>query len=49
MKEYVISYTHVLGDAALRCYSWEVAGILRNLVHLALNGHEFSNVTITKI
>jgi hypothetical protein len=47
--DYVISYHHVLGDAALRCAKWEVAGILRNMVHMALQGHEFSNVTITKL
>ena len=46
---YCISYHHVLGDAALRCYGYEVAGILRNMVHMALQGHEFSNVTITKL
>ena len=46
---YFISYHHQLGDAAIRCYGWEVAGILRNMVHMALQGHQFSNVTITKI
>lgn len=47
--DYYISYHHVLGEAVLRCNSWEVAGILRNMVHMALQGHQFSNVTITKI
>jgi hypothetical protein len=46
---YYISYHHSLGDASLRCYAWEIVGILRNMVELALQGHEFSNVTITKI
>ena len=46
---YFISYHHTLGDASLKCHAWEVAGILRNMVHMALQGHTFSNVTITKI
>ena len=46
---YFISYHHSLGDASLRCYKWEIAGILRNMVAMALKGHEFSNVQITKI
>lgn len=46
---YSISYHHALGDASIRCYAWEVAGILRNMVHMALQGHEFSNVTISRI
>jgi hypothetical protein len=49
LMSYSISYHHALGDASIRCYAWEVAGILRNMVHMALQGHEFSNVTITKI
>ena len=49
MKNYFISYRTKLGDAALKCYQWEVAGILRNMVHMALQGHQFSNVTITKL
>lgn len=46
---YYISYHHSLGDASLRCYAWEIVGIMRSMVELALQGHEFSNVTITKI
>lgn len=49
MTNYCISYHHSLGDASIRCYAWEVAGILRNMVHMAIQGHKFSNVTITKI
>lgn len=49
IMSYYISYHHSLGDASLRCYAWEIVGILRNMVELALQGHEFSNVTITKI
>ena len=45
---YYVSYHHVLGDAAIRCYGWEVTGILRNMIHMALQGHKFSNVTITR-
>ena len=46
---YSISYRHSLGEATIRCYGCEVASILRNMVHLALQGHEFSNVTITRV
>ncbi len=46
---YYISYHHTLGDASIKCYAWEIAGILRNMVNLALQGHVFSNVTISKI
>ena len=49
MISYCISYHHSLGDAALRCYGWEIAGILRNMMHLAIQGHKFENVTITKL
>ena len=45
---YSITYHHTLGDAEVRCYGWELAGILRNMLSLALQGHKFSNVTITK-
>lgn len=45
---YYVSYHHTLGDASIKCYAWEVAGILRNLTHMALQGHSYSNVTITK-
>ena len=46
---YYVSYRHSLGDASIKCYAWEVAGILRNMAHMAMQGHVFSNVTITKI
>ena len=46
---YYVSYRHKLGESSIRCYAWEVGIILRNMVELALQGHEFSNVTITKI
>lgn len=46
---YFVSYHHSLGDAVINCYSWEVAGILRNMVHMAVQGHKFSNVTITRV
>ena len=46
---YYVSYRTTLGDASIKCYAWEIAGILRNMVHMALQGHRFSNVTITKI
>ncbi len=46
---YKVSYTHSKGDTSLNCYDWEVAGILRNLTHMALQGFEFSHVTIKAI
>lgn len=46
---YYVSYRHTLGDASIKCYAWEIAGILRNMTILAIQGHKFSNVTITKI
>lgn len=46
---YYVSYHHVLGDAVIRCYASEVASILRNMTHMALQGHKFSNVTITRV
>lgn len=46
---YYVSYRHTLGDASIKCYAWEIAGILRNMAILAIQGHKFSNVTITKI
>jgi len=46
---YYVSYRTRVGDASIRCYGWEIAGILRNMVHMALQGQKFSNVTITKI
>ena len=49
MKNYVISYHHSLGDCSIRVYGWEVASVLRNMIHLAIQGHEFSNVTINKV
>lgn len=47
-KIYVISYTHSLGAACIPCHACEVAGILRNMCHLAMQGHSFSNVSITR-
>ena len=49
LMSYYVSYTSPLGYSGIRCYGWELAGILRNMVYMALRGHEFSNVTITKI
>lgn len=49
MKDFIVSYHHSLGDACLPCYGWEVGAILRNLLCMALNGHSFSNVTITRV
>lgn len=46
---YYVSYRTRLGDASIRCYAWEIAGILRNIINMALQGYMFSNVTITKI
>ena len=46
---YYVSYRTRVGDASIRCYGWEIAGILRNMAHMALQGQKFSNVTITKI
>ena len=49
MKDYVISYTHSLGDAVLPLYKDEVAGVLANMAELAMRGHEFTNVTIHRL
>lgn len=49
MKNYMISYRHTLGEASMLCYSWEVGSILRSLTLLALQGHQFSNVTINRV
>lgn len=49
LMSYYVSYHHTLGDASIKCYAWEIAGILRNMVHMALQGHSFSNVTITRV
>jgi len=49
MKNFIISYHHALGDCVLPCYEWEVSAILRNLLALAMGGHNFSNVTIQKV
>ena len=46
---YLVSYHHIMGDATIFCSGSEVAGIMRNLVHMALQGHKFSNVTIQKV
>lgn len=44
---YLVSYTHSkLGSASVIAYENELASILRNLAHLSIQGHEFSNVTI---
>ena len=49
MKDYEISYCTSMGDCSLMCYSWEVVSILRTLVHMALQGFQFSNVTIKRL
>lgn len=49
MKDYVVSYSHSLGFAEIRCYSWEIASILCNMALMAIQGHCFSNVTINKV
>lgn len=49
MKDVIISYHHNLGDCVLPCYQWEVSAILRNLLVLAMGGHSFSNVTISRV
>jgi len=49
MKSFIISYHHSLGDCVLPCYEWEVGAILRNLLVLAMDGHNFSSVTISKV
>lgn len=46
---YYISYHHTLGDSSMKCQQREVAGILRSIMLLALSGHRFSNLTITKV
>lgn len=46
---YVISYTHSLGNASLRCYDWEVIAVIKNLTQMALQGHSFSNLTLKRI
>lgn len=46
--KYTISYTHTLGECSLMCNQNEVAGILRNMAYLAMDGHKFSNVTISR-
>ena len=45
---YTISYTHTLGECSLMCNACEVASILRNIALLAMDGHKFSNVTISR-
>ena len=49
MKDVIISYRHTLGDVVLPCYRWEVGAILKNLLCMAMNGHKFSNVTISRV
>ena len=46
--KYIISYTHTLGECSLMCNQNEVAGVLQNITLLALSGHHFANLTITK-
>lgn len=46
---YLISYTHRLGEASVIAKQNDVASILRNMAHLAICGHQYSNVTITKL
>lgn len=48
--DYEISYTLPMGSFAMRVYKWELASILRNMLHLALHkGIKFSNVTIKSL
>jgi hypothetical protein len=47
--DYEIGYTIPCGKFTMLAYAYEVAGILRNMVHMALQGHQFSNVTITRV
>ena len=49
MKDVIISYRHTLGDVVLPCYGWEVGAILKNLLCMAMSGHKFSNVTISRV
>lgn len=44
-----ISFTTKLGDCTYICPTWQVASILRNLIHMALQGVEISNVTIKSL
>ena len=47
--QYEINYRTNLGDVSFLCKAWEVASILRNMMHLALQGFTFSNVTLRKL
>lgn len=47
--QYEINYFTSLGEVSFLCKAWEVASVLRNMVHLALQGHQFSNVTLRKL
>ena len=49
MKDYVISYRHALGDCSIRVFGWEIPSILSNMAFMAIQGHEFSNVTINRL
>ena len=49
LMKYLISYTHSLGEASVIARQNDVASILRNMAHLAVCGHQYSNVTITKV
>ena len=46
--KYIISYTHTLGECSMMCNLNEISGVLTNITLLAMQGHHFSNVTITK-
>lgn len=48
IMKYQISYTHTLGECSLLCNPCEVASILRNIALLAMDGHHFANVTISR-
>lgn len=49
MKDYLISYTHTLGACSMMVYSWEVASVLMNMALMAIDGHQFSNVTLKRL
>lgn len=49
MKDYLLSYTHTLGACFMMVYSWEVASVLRNMALMAIEGHQFSNVTMKRV
>ena len=47
--DYLVSYRTSFGQACLYCSSWELAGVMRNIAHMALQGHQFNNVTFQKL